>query len=199
MRTIKQTFPAQRHDPRAVGTIVPALLLTMTLVTPTAFAQSAGMPQYLQRSDHAGKQTEEGQITFSGQKITIPVVAVEPGKPDTTFEIHNQVDPTLVVPANTPIRMTLANMDAGMAHGLDIIRQPPPYKKTPGLPMAQSNNSNSSSVIAMTGEAAPHEADEATLAVKSTRWFQLKPGKYYYVCPVPGHAHKGMHGKIIAR
>lgn len=195
MRTIKQSFPAQHHEPRSASAFLPALLLGMTLVAPNAFAQSAGMPQYLQRSDHVGKQTEGGHIAFSGQKITIPVVAVEPGKPDTTFEVHGQVDPTLVVPANTSIRVTLANMDGGMAHGLDVTRQAPPYKEATGLPMNQDNQS----VIAVTGEAPPHEADEETLAVKSTRWFQLKPGKYYYVCPVPGHAHKGMHGEIIAR
>lgn len=199
MRTIKQSFPAQRHERRTASAILPALLLSMTLAVPAAFAQSVGMPQYLQRSDHAGKQTQGGHITFSGQKIDIPVVAVEPGKPDTTFEVHGQVDPTLVVPANTPIRMTLTNMDGGMAHGLDVTRQAPPYKATPGLPMTRDNDSTHGSVIAATGEAPPHEADEQTLTVKSTRWFQLKPGKYYYVCPVPGHAHKGMHGEIIAR
>jgi len=199
MRTIKHGLPTHGDRQGISRTIVSAMLLTTALVTPTAFAQTAVPQHYLQQSDHAGKPDNDGRIVFTGQKIRIPVVAVEPGKPDTTFEIHDQVDPTLVVPANTPIRMTLANMDEGMTHGLDVTSRQPPYKTDTGLPMRHGQNPAKGSIIALTGTAPPHAEDDQPLTLKATSWFRLKPGHYYYVCPVPGHAHKGMHGEIIAR
>lgn len=175
---------------RVVG--IPLLLLAAMA---TAHAQTAPTKQYLQHSQHAGQPTDDGRIHFTGQQITIPVVAVEPGKPDTTFEVHDRVNPTLVVPANTRIQITLVNMDGGMAHGLDVTRRPPPYKAATSLPVAQPNGS----VIALTGAVPPHQEDDQRITLKHTDWFKLKPGQYYYACPVPGHAHKGMYGKIIAR
>ena len=140
-------------------------------------------------SKDTGTLTANGAVRFSGARIEIPVIAVEPGKPDTTFEVHGKVNPTIIVPAGAKLRFVLANADEEMPHGLDVTLSAPTYSLLPHL---KKN-------VAVTGTVNPRIYGKKTLAVKKTGWFTLKPGIYYYVCPIPGHAKQGMYGKIIVR
>lgn len=180
---------------------------------PAFAAQGVPTSQYVSASKDAGTLTPNGSVRFSGARIEIPVIAVEPGKPDTTFEVHGKVNPTIIVPAGAKLRFVLANADAGMPHGLDVTLSAPPYGVLPHLPTMAGAMMNSKSMrqsmmggsvvmkktTAATGTVNPQDDGRQRLAVKKTGWFTLKPGTYYYVCPIPGHAKQGMYGKIIVR
>ena len=156
---------------------------------------------YLHRSAQAGT-LRGNEVIFSGRRITIPVVAVAPGAPDTTFEVHGQVNPTLVVPAGAKIRFELANMDGGMPHGLDVTVESPPYATNPRLPRPATARApvhalGSSSRHGTIAVGVVPRSRGGHVAVKRSAWFTLAPGRYYYVCPIPGHARSGMHGRIV--
>lgn len=169
------------------------------------FAQAASAPQtvsssrYLKRSAHAGTLRNR-HVVFSGRRITVPVVAVAPGAPDTTFEVHGRVNPTLVIPAGAKVRFDLANADKGMVHGLDVTRKTPPYAANPGLPerkVAPGAAHGADRLVVTTG-VVPH-AGRRSWHVKRSAWVTLAPGTYYYMCPIPGHAKEGMHGRIVVK
>ena len=109
---------------------ITALGVTAGLVSGLVFAAGAGgpggmrmgsMPKHLPKpgkpiayeaarplirySDSAGTLVGGGThkaIEFLGHDIRIVLVAVEPGSPDQTFEIHKLVDPEVEVPAARP-------------------------------------------------------------------------------------------------
>ena len=89
-----------------------AFLTTAALAGPAFPATQLVGQNYIQKSADAGT-LQGGEVVFSGHHITIPVVAVGPGAPDTTFEVHGRVKPTLVVPAGARLRFELANNDTG--------------------------------------------------------------------------------------
>lgn len=186
-----------------------ALILSM----PAFAAQSVPAEQYVHKSEQAGTLIPKGVVSFRGARINIPVIAVEPGKPDTTFEVHGKVNPTLIVPAGARLRFVLGNADKAMPHGLDVTVSAPPYGQMPHLPMMKmpgkggmmgnsgmmGRSGMMKKVAATTGVVGPNAGGRGKLAVRETGWVALKAGTYYYVCPVPGHAKQGMYGKIIAR
>lgn len=174
---------------------------------PAFSEQSVTAARYIHTSAQAGAVTTTGAVRFSGAQIEIPIIAVEPGNPDTTFEVHDKVNPTLIVPAGARLRFTLANADGGMPHALDVTASAPPYREVPHLSMTKSSDerekTNDSSMmkkaVATTGVVAPNNGNKKRLAVRDTDWFTLKPGTYYYVCPIRGHAKQGMYGKLVVR
>ena len=148
---------------------------------------------------HAGTQgasvdSATNTVTYSGSTITIDAIAVQPDKPDTTFEIAGLVDPTLHLPRNAIVIIRLINMDYGadMPHGLVVTSTPPPY---PFMTMPMMGGA--------TGGIPPLAARSATdvqaaqYQAGSARFRTTTAGTYYYLCQVPGHAQKGMYGKII--
>lgn len=164
---------------------IPAFLV----MAPAMAAHPAQRAHYLQKSGQAGKQ-ENGDLVFTGKHITVPIVAVAPGAPGRTFEVHGQVNPTIVLPAGAKVRFKLGNADNGMPHGLAITPKSPPYpnkvKKEIKPPIAGTGYVN-------------HENSKKSIHVAGTGWVTLNPGTYYYVCPVPTHAHDGMYGKIVVK
>lgn len=131
-------------------------------------------------------------VSYTGSDITLDVIAVQPDKPDTTFEIAGLVDPTVHVPRGATITLNLVNMDYGndMAHGIIITRLPPPYPymgtmmaATGGIPPLYPRSSQ--------------DLQTASYAAGTAHFRATTPGTYYYLCQVPGHAQKGMYGQII--
>jgi len=169
--------------------VLPALMLAAPLAAAAPMPASSGHVHFIQKSSKAGT-LNNGNVAFSGRRITIPVVAVAPGSPDKTFELHGKVNPTIVLPAGAKLRIKLADADHEMPHGLGVTRKAPPYPENAKAEIKPP--------IAGTGIVQPSES-AANLHVKSTGWFTLKPGTYYYVCPVPGHAKDGMYGKIVVQ
>lgn len=137
--------------------------------------------------------TADNSLTFTGTRIHLDVIAVQPDKPDTTFEIGGLVDPTLHIPRGATVTLTLINMDYGqdMPHGLVLTRQAPPYPYM-GTGMMGGGNG-----IPPLAARSTDDLQTATYASGTLQFQATTPGTYYYVCQVPGHAQEGMYGKII--
>lgn len=128
-------------------------------------------------------------VTYTSGQINIVALASPSGKPDMTFEIDGLVNPTLVAPQNSNVQLTVVNTDPDELHGFEITRTNPPYSVMPMM-----NINNDFLLMPM-----PHPTTKfAATAQYYSRSGQLalQPGTYYYLCPVPGHAEKGMYGTL---
>lgn len=185
---------------RLAAILAPVLATTLPATLALGAPPPGSAQTVLQKSAQAGT-LHAGRVYFSGDTITIPVVAVAPGAPDQTFEIHAQVNPTLVVPPDAKLRFVLANNDAGMPHTLDVTLISPPYARIPvNVPAAVPDDIRSvPGLFAATGSVAARRGRHSSLPLRSTGWFRLAPGTYYYVCAIPGHARHGMYGMLVVR
>ncbi len=134
------------------------------------------------------------RVLFTGDRITVAMAAVQPGFPDTTFEVAGRVNPTIVVPAGSIITLTLFNMDYGyqMDHGVVIAPVPPPYPALGMMGMPYT--------IVGIPVLAPRELQDVrhSLYYESAVTFRAPPlGGYYYLCQYFDHASKGMYGRFI--
>lgn len=188
---------------RVMKTLMHGWCMAVAIATATAFAgnslAAAAPPGFLETSAKAGVM-RDGELVFSGSRITIPVIAER----DATFEIHGRVDPTVSVPAGARLRFELANDSILHAYALDVSSEAPPYaaarKQIPATPPA--NLRSVPGLFAATGlvpAARRGPARPTRLSMGSTRWFKLAKGTYHYACASPGQSHCGMYGKIIAR
>ena len=129
-------------------------------------------------------------VTYGGKSVTLVALASPHGKPNMTWEIDGLVNPTMVVRPGTHLRVDLVNMDWGYMHGFELTTTPPPYPYM--AMMGISNNFLVMPLPARTSrdlaKARYYERDE-TVA--------LSAGAYYYLCPVPGHAQRGMYGRLV--
>ncbi len=146
---------------------------------------------------HGAADTKANSVTFTGHHIIINLVAVQPGFDDQTFELHGLVNPTIIVPQGAIIQLNLLNMDYGdkMDHTVEIVTVPPPYPymtmmylgppmvpPMPELPWRSEKN-----------------AQAAHYAALGQSFTASTPGTYWYVCPTPEHAEKGMFGQFVVR
>lgn len=133
-------------------------------------------------------------VVFTGPRITIDMIAVQPDKPDTTFEVAGLVNPTIRVPRGAVIDLQLVNMDYGrdMAHGVVITRVPPPYA-TMSVPMMGTVG------VAPLAPRTSEDLGSARYAVAGATFRATTPGTYYYLCQVPGHARDGMYGTLVVQ
>lgn len=136
-------------------------------------------------------------VTYTGRDVRIAMVAVQPGHADQTFEVAGLTNPTLVVPRGANVRIDLVNMDYGrnMEHGLIVTPVPPPY---PYMSMMVTGPG-----LVQLEPLLPWRSDSrlqaASYAALSTSFVAGEPGTYWYVCPTPEHAEKGMVGRFIIR
>lgn len=186
--------------------LVPAMLavgmhmgpLPKQMPTPgRPISYSAAKP-LIRYSDTSGKGSEHANhraVLFTGRRIHIVMVAVEPGAPDQSFEVHKFVDPEIVTPAGSRITLTLLNMDygPGMVHGVVIGATKPPYKTAVPLPVAAQF-----AEIPLTMPRTLRYPGRSHYFV-ATRTFVAprRPGLYYYFCQMPGHAKAGMYGRWV--
>jgi rusticyanin len=124
-------------------------------------------------------------ITFTGASIHLAVVASPPGGPDETFRIAGLVNPALIVPAGSRISMQIINADPDTAHGLVITASNPQS----WMPMMTATPAFTGSALWFLGNPTPAGMHAGTISFTAAT-----PGNYHYICPVPGHAQKGMTG-----
>jgi rusticyanin len=162
-----------------------------------AISYAAARP-LIKYSNSAGMLMGYGKhksVMFMGHNIHVVFLAVEPGSPDQTFEVHNLVDPEITVPRGAKITLTLLNMDygPGMIHGVIIGKARPPYKTVVGVPVRDQ--------VAEIPLVMPRTEKSVK---KSSYYFGTvtftapkAAGTYYYLCQMPGHAKSGMYGKWV--
>ncbi len=159
---------------------------------PISYLDANQLLKQTARQAHVDKDRKE--VSFTGQRIDIGVAAVQPGFPDTTFEVAGLVNPTIVVPAGSLITITFVNMDygQGMAHGLSITPIPPPY---PVFSMMGAPDTLAG--IPVLPPRQLEDVHRSLYAEGSVTFPAPPPGEYYYLCQYYFHASKGMYGRFI--
>lgn len=159
---------------------------------------SAQVQAYLAAAPAAARiDAKAGTIIYAGNEITINMVAVQPGHDDQTFEVGGLTNPTLVVPSGATVHLNLVNMDRGrhMEHGVIITPTAPPY---PYMAM-MATGPGLAQVMPLLPWRSAEDLKQAQYASLSATFVAGSPGTYWYVCPTPQHAEKGMYGKLVVR
>ncbi|SMF27401.1 rusticyanin [Tistlia consotensis] len=160
-----------------------------------SYAEAEAFIQY--GSAHGTADAKTNTVTFDGSEVTINLVAVQPGSPDQTFELHGLVNPTLVIPRGAAVHLNLINMDYGrtMEHTVEIVSAPPPYPDMAmmymGAPVVQP--------LPEVPWRSQDDVEAAQYGGLGVSFVADRPGTYWYVCPTPAHAEKGMYGKLVVR
>jgi rusticyanin len=132
--------------------------------------------------------TAANRVAFTGRNITMTAVASPAGGPDETFRIAGLADPKVIVPAGSKVSIQVINADPDTAHGLAITAA----GTAAWMPMMTSRPAFTGSALWFLGN--PTSAGMHTGTLKFTA---TTAGTYRYLCPVPGHAQKGMTGQFI--
>jgi rusticyanin len=125
-------------------------------------------------------------ITFTAGSVHLAAVASPAGGPDETFRIAGMVNPKITVPAGAQVSIQVINADPDTAHGLVISSGP---ARSSWMPMMTSRPTFTGSALWFLGNPTAAGMHAATLTFTAST-----PGTYHYLCPVPGHAQKGMTG-----
>jgi rusticyanin len=128
-------------------------------------------------------------ITFNGKNVQLTVVESQAGGPDETFRAAGMVNPTLVVPQGAQVTLALVNADPHTAHGLVVTTS---GDTTSYMPMMTTRPTFSGSAVWFLGNPTSAGMHEGTMAFTAGT-----TGTYTYLCPVPGHAQKGMAGSFV--
>ncbi len=127
-------------------------------------------------------------VSFAATSVHLVAVASPAGGPDETFRIAGLVNPTLIVPAGSRVHIEVINADPDTAHGLVITAGNP---HSSWMPMMTASPAFVGSALWFLGNPTSAGMHAATISITAS------PGNYHYLCPVPGHAQKGMTGTFI--
>jgi rusticyanin len=141
----------------------------------------------------AGAQVSKAAntINFATATVRLAIVASPSGGPDETFRVAGLVNPTIIVPAGARVTIELVNADSGTAHGLVVTAS---AASASWMPMMTARPAFTGSALWFLGNPTSAGMHEGALAFTATT-----PGTYGYLCPVPGHAQKGMAGTLTVR
>jgi rusticyanin len=126
------------------------------------------------------------RITFTGTSVRLTVLASPAGGPDESFRIAGLTDPAITVPAGAQVSIDVINADPDTAHGLVITAS---GATSSPMPMLTARPAFPGSAVWFLGNPTPAGMHAGTLDFTAST-----PGSYRYLCPVPGHAQKGMTG-----
>jgi rusticyanin len=125
-------------------------------------------------------------VTFAAAGVHLVAVASPAGGPDETFRIAGLVNPAITVPAGAKVSIEVINADPDTAHGLVITAN---ADTSSPMPMMTSQPAFAGSAVWFLGN-----PTTAGMHVGTLTFTAATPGTYQYLCPVPGHAQKGMAG-----
>ena len=150
-------------------------------VSPSQAAQSGSQ---IPAGAHVNAGTRT--ITFTTASVHLVAVASPAGGPDETFRIAGLVNPAITVPARAQVSIQVINADPDTAHGLVVTAS---SDVSSWMPMMTDRSAFAGSALWFLGNPTTAGMHPATLTFTAT-----PPGTYHYLCPVPGHAQKGMTG-----
>jgi len=139
----------------------------------------------------AGATVDRGtnRITFGSSPVHLTVVASPPRNPDETFRAGGLVNPTVAVPQGAQVTVTLVNADPDTAHGLVVTST---GAASSYMPMMTTPDAFSGAAVWFLGNPTSAGMHEGSMTFTASI-----PGTYQYICPVPGHAQKGMVGSFV--
>ena len=126
------------------------------------------------------------RITVTGTRVRLAAEASPSGGPDETFRIAGLVNPTIVVKAGTRVSIEVINADPDTAHGLVVTAG---SGAPEWMPMMTDSPAFPGSALWFLGN-----PTSAGMHAGTVSFTAATPGHYRYLCPVPGHAQKGMTG-----
>lgn len=129
------------------------------------------------------------RVVFRGASVRLAAVASAPGAGMYSFEIAGLVNPALVVPAGARVSIDVINADDDMAHGLVVTG---PGAGAGWMPMMGAGPAFPGTAVWALGE-----STGAGLHAATEHFTATTPGRYQYLCAVPGHAQRGMAGAFI--
>jgi rusticyanin len=129
------------------------------------------------------------RISFSEPRVHFAVVASPAGGPDETFLVASLVNPTIVVPTGALVTIDFVNADPDTAHGIVVTAS---GSASSWMPMMTTSPAFSGSALWFLGNPTSAGMHEGTLTFTAST-----AGNYQYLCPVPGHAQKGMVGSFV--
>lgn len=150
-------------------------------VSPHSAARYAAQVPVAAHADQAART-----ITFTTRTVRMVVVASPAGGPDETFRIAGMVNPKIVIPVGAHVTIKVINADSDTAHGLVITAS---RDQSSWMPMMTGRPAFPGAAAWFLGDPTPAGMHSAILAFTAGT-----PGGYQYLCPVPGHASKGMTG-----
>jgi rusticyanin len=124
-------------------------------------------------------------ITFTASTVQLTILASPSGGKDETFRAAGLTNPRIVVPAGAHVSIQVINADPDTAHGLVITAS----NAAAWMPMMTAQPAFTGSALWFLGNPSPAGMHAGTLTFTAST-----PGTYHYLCPVPGHAQKGMTG-----
>jgi rusticyanin len=176
--------PDMMGGPFGAGMIAGAIQGSATASVPLATADAAG------RVAPPGAVVDRAanSVTFAGQQVAMTILGAPADGHDETFRLAGLTNPTIVVPAAAQVTLELINADAGMDHNWLLTNAQPPF--------AALTMMNAPVVLGAATETLP-KAASAALPATTITFRTMTPGRYTYLCSVPGHAAKGMYGTFI--
>jgi rusticyanin len=139
--------------------------------------------------DGATLDAARNRITFTSSIVRLVVIAGPTGGPDETYRIAGMVNPTVVVPRGAHVRLEVVNSDSDSAHGLVVTGR---GATSSWMPMMSATPALSGSALWFLANPTSAGMHEGLLNFTSNQ-----SGTFHYLCPVPGHAQKGMIGALI--
>jgi rusticyanin len=130
------------------------------------------------------------QVTFSGSSVRLAVVASPAGGPHDRFRVAGMTDPAIVVKSGARVTIQVINADPDTAHGLVVTAS---SARPARMPMMTARPAFTGSALWFLGNPTAAGMHAGTISFTAA-----PPGTYHYLCPVPGHAQKGMTGSFTA-
>ncbi len=127
------------------------------------------------------------RITISGTPVHLAVLASPAGGRDETFRVAGLTNPAITVKQGARVGIEVVNADPGTAHGLVVTTA----SASAWMPMMTAAPAFTGSALWFLGNPTSAGMHAATLAFTAST-----TGHYIYLCPVPGHAQKGMAGSF---
>jgi rusticyanin len=130
-------------------------------------------------------------ISFQSKDVSLWVLASPDWGTDMTFRIAGLSDPTLIVPQGATVIVHFVNADVDTSHGWLLTPAAPPF----------SFMAMMSAPPAVSGAFAPPLGDATSVGmpVETVSFMAAAAGHYTYLCPVPGHAQRGMYGVFLVQ
>jgi rusticyanin len=129
------------------------------------------------------------RLTFRTASVRLEVLGSPQGGPEMSFRIAGLINPTISVPRGATIELEFINGDPDTSHGWELVRGKGSFSY---MPMMSSQPAFPGSLGMPLGIPSARGWPAESLSFTAT-----EAGAYTYICPVAGHAARGMQGQFL--